>query len=353
MTLATSLKTEHFDFALPEKLIAQAPPAQRGTSRMLVMDRKTQRFEHKKISDLPKVLAQGDVLVANDTQVIPARVFGVKPNTGGQIEVLLLEDRGACTWDVLLRSSRRPKVGARFVMADGQIEVEMLEDGERGRALVRLYYEGEVLEILDRAGVPPLPPYIHRDPKQDARTEKDKTDYQTIFASNPGAVAAPTAGLHFTPPLLAQLDEKGVNRALVTLHVGLGTFRPVHVDQVADHNMESERYIVPEATATTVNQAKDDGRRIIAVGSTSTRTLEAVALNQRVQAGSGRSDLFIYPPYDFQILDGLLTNFHLPKSTLIMMVSAFAGRDFVMEAYQEAIRAEYRFYSYGDCMLIL
>jgi S-adenosylmethionine:tRNA ribosyltransferase-isomerase len=380
------MRTADFDYSLPQELIAQHPADRRDGSRMMVLHRATRQWEHRLFTDLPAYLRRGDLLVRNDTKVIPARIFGKKPGTGGKVELLLLEEVEHGVWDCLLRARRRPKVGDRIILADGHAEATMLADGELGRARIRLAADRPLLELLDQYGEPPLPPYVDR---HDGRgSPEDKTRYQTVFAREPGAVAAPTAGLHFTPEIFQRVQALGVDVADVTLHVGLGTFRPVSAENVADHTMEAERYVVPEATVRKVTDAKTRNGRIVAIGSTSVRTLETVAdqlgplecggvtpLSQgqldgpvcatsgsvkplpgkRRQAAAlqGRSSLFIHPPYSFKIVDAILTNFHLPKSTLLMMMSAFAGRDFVLAAYAEAVKEKYRFFSYGDCMLIL
>jgi S-adenosylmethionine:tRNA ribosyltransferase-isomerase len=349
------MKVSDFDYALPPELIAQEPAVRRDGARMMVLDRGRGTIEHGLFADLPAHLRANDLLVVNDTRVIPARVFGRKTRsgTGGRVEFLLLEETEAGVWDVLMRSRRRPRVGDEIDLGDGLARAILLEDGELGRARIRIESSLPWLEVLDRIGQTPLPPYIHR---KDAATERraaDKIRYQTVFAREPGAVAAPTAGLHFTPEVLDRLALGGVGKAMVTLHVGIGTFRPVAVEDVEAHRMDYERWRIPAETAQAAEAARAAGGRIVAVGTTSVRTLETAAARPGgFGSGQGRTDLFIYPPYDFRIVDALVTNFHLPKSTLLMMISAFAGRDFVLRAYEEAIRREYRFYSYGDCMLI-
>lgn len=347
------MNTSDFDYELPEELIAQAPAPERCASRMLVAHRDTGLLEHRCISDIGTYLDPGDLLVVNNTKVIPARIFGHKEETGGNIELLLLEPLGDDTWRVLCRASRRPKAGSRLLMAKGRIVAEVLSVGEAGRLDVRLESDGPLLDVLEREGETPLPPYIKRTADDDRKTS-DRSRYQTVYASEPGAVAAPTAGLHFTPELLDSLAEAGVRKAEVTLHVGIGTFRPVSVESVSDHRMDEERYEVSDVAAAAIRDTRKTGSRIVAVGSTSVRTLESVmAVHGEAVACSGRSDLFIYPPYTFRAVDAMLTNFHLPKSTLLMMVSALAGIDLIKQAYAEAIREQYRFFSYGDCMLIL
>ena len=350
------MKASDFDYDLPPELIAQEPPERRDGARMLVLDRAAHAIEHRRFSDLPAYLRAGDLLVANDTRVIPARVFGrkAKEGTGGKVEFLLLEEIAPGVWDALMRSRRRPKVGERVVLEEDLAVATVLEDGELGRVKIRVESELPWLEVLDRIGQTPLPPYIQRKEATPDRRAADKLRYQTVFAREPGAVAAPTAGLHFTPEVLDRLAAQGVAQATVTLHVGIGTFRPVAVENVEEHKMDFERWRIPEETAAKIAAAKAAGGRVVAIGTTSVRTLESAAARpEGLGAGAGRTDLFIHPPYAFRAVDALVTNFHLPKSTLIMMISAFAGREFVREAYREAIRERYRFFSYGDCMLIL
>ncbi len=347
------MNTSDFDYDLPEELIAQVPAVERTASRMMVVHRDSGLIEHRHISDIGEYLVAGDLLVVNNTKVIPARIFGHKEETGGAIELLLLEPLAEGRWLVLCRSSRRPKVGNRLVMANGRIIAEVVVVGEVGRLEVSFDCDGQLLEILEEEGETPLPPYIKRS-ADDSRKESDKERYQTVYALEPGAVAAPTAGLHFSSKLLQKLESKGVSKAEVTLHVGIGTFRPVKVDKVADHRMDEERYEIGEDAAKAIRKNSEAGHRIVAVGSTSVRTLETVmATHNEIKACEGRSDIFIYPPYKFQAVDVMLTNFHLPKSTLLMMVSALSGTDLMKKAYAEAIRERYRFFSYGDCMLIL
>ena len=347
------MNTSDFDYDLPPELIAQVPAERREDARMLVVNRAEQSWEHRRVRDLPDYLRRDDLLVLNNTKVIPARLFGTKPETGGKVEFLLLEELEPNVWEVLLKASRRPRPGARVVLKDGVSEIEMIEDGVMGRARVRVHCKRPFLDVLDDIGIPPLPPYISRD--YDQERPEDRERYQTVFAAEPGAVAAPTAGLHFTPELFDRLAVGGVRRTEVTLHVGIGTFRPVAVEQVQEHVMDEERYEVRADTVQAVQDAHACGGRVVAVGSTSVRTLETVAArnNGMLCAGRGRSDLFIYPPYTFQIVDVMLTNFHLPRSTLLMMVCALAGRDFMLKVYREAVREQYRFFSYGDCMLIV
>ena len=350
------MKASDFDYDLPLELIAQEPPARRDGARMLVLDRAKQTWEHKQFADLPAYLRAHDLLVANDTRVIPAGIFGrkAKEGTGGKVEFLLLEELSPGVWDALMRSRRRPKVGDRVILDEDLAVATVLEDGELGRVKVRVESQMPWLEVLERIGQTPLPPYIQRKEASPARRAADKVRYQTVFARDPGAVAAPTAGLHFTHEVLDRLAAHGVDQAAVTLHVGIGTFRPVAVENVEDHKMDFERWQIPEETARKIAAARSAGGRVVAVGTTSVRTLESAAARpEGFGAGQGRTDLFIHPPYAFRMVDAMVTNFHLPKSTLIMMIGAFAGREFVLDAYREAIRERYRFYSYGDCMLIL
>ncbi len=350
------MRAADFDYDLPPELIAQAPAERRDGARMLVLDRAAQTIEHRQFTDLPAYLRAGDLLVANDTRVIPARLFGrkAKDGTGGKVEFLLLEENEPGVWDALMRSRRRPKIGDQVILDEDLAVATVLEDGEQGRVKIRVESELPWLEVLDRIGQTPLPPYISRKEATSERRAIDKIRYQTVFAREPGAVAAPTAGLHFTPDVLERLAGQGVGHATVTLHVGIGTFRPVAVENVEEHRMDFERWWIAEDAARRIAGARKAGGRVVAVGTTSVRTLESAAARpEGFGPGQGRTDLFIYPPYAFRMTDALVTNFHLPKSTLIMMISAFAGRDFVLEAYREAIRERYRFYSYGDCMLIL
>ena len=348
------MKTADFDFELPPELIAQHPAQRREQARMLVVRRREGTLEHRHFFDLPQYLNQGDLLVVNNTRVIPARVFGKKPVTGGKVEILLLEEIRPGTWDILLHASRRPKVGALLTLGEGQAVAVLLSDGAKGRATIKIECARPWLEVLEEIGIPPLPPYIARKQETAAQLAEDRSRYQTVYAREPGAVAAPTAGLHFTDEIFQTLEKQGVRKTEVTLHVGLGTFRPVDAENVEEHRMEPERYTIPEETAKRIEETKKAGGRVVAVGSTSVRTLEtAVAEHGRVIPCSGRSSLFIYPPYPFKVVDAMLTNFHLPKSTLIMMICALAGRDLILRAYEEAVKEKYRFYSYGDCMLIL
>ncbi len=341
------MKVSDFDFALPPELIAQTPLATRSDSRLLVMNRKTGAITHRGFRDIGEYLHEGDCLVINDTKVIPARLIGEKEGTGAKVEVLLLRRRQGDVWETLVHPGKKMRTGAKVSFGGGLLRAEVLDVVQEGNRLIRFSYEGIFEEILDQLGQMPLPPYI---------TEKleDKTRYQTVYAKHDGSAAAPTAGLHFTEELLAQLESKGVVIAHVTLHVGLGTFRPVKVENVTDHHMHSEFYCVEEQEANKIREAKRSGNRVIAVGTTSCRTLESVgAMYGEVRAASGFTDIFIYPGYRFQVIDGLITNFHLPQSTLLMLVSAFSSRELILHAYEEAIRERYRFFSFGDAMLLI
>ncbi len=355
------LTTADFDYDLPPELIAQEPLERRSDSRMLVLDRAAPSgVLHRHARDIPEFLRPGDLLVLNDTRVFAARAFGTWEDTPGRVEILLVEPdpdgpADPLRWLALCRSSRPMQAGRAMFLAEGHLRATVLgpRDAE-GHVRLQLAPDGDLFEVMDRFGVPPVPPYIHRG-KDDARILLDRSRYQTVYAHDRGAVAAPTAGLHFTDELLASLEAMGVPHVFVTLHVGPGTFKPVQCDRIEDHVMDAERYVVPEAAARAIRETKARGGRVVCVGSTSIRTLETVAANHggEVVAESGRSRLFIHPPYRFLVADAMLTNFHLPKSTLLMMISALAGRERVLAAYAEAIRERYRFYSYGDCMLIL
>ncbi len=342
------MNTEDFDFYLPEHLIAQHPLKDRASSKMLVMHRQTDTIEHKHFHDITDYLQKGDCLVLNDTRVLPARLFGIKESTGARIEMLLLHEKSEDTWETLVKPAKKIALGDRVSFGEGAIVATCTEIGEQGGRTFRLQYEGLFLEVLDTLGTMPLPPYIQE-------TLADADRYQTVYAKHTGSAAAPTAGLHFTDELLEKIKHKGVHIAYITLHVGLGTFRPVQVDDVEEHTMHSEYYQMDEETAELLQQVKDRGDRIIAVGTTSTRTLESCAKENdgKFIASSGWTDIFIYPPYTFQAIDGMITNFHLPKSTLIMLVSALTSKDKTLQAYKEAVEQEYRFFSFGDAMCIL
>lgn len=341
------MEINDFDFDLPEELIAQTPLKDRTSSRMLVMHREKEEIEHKHFYDLTSYLKPGDCLVLNNTRVLPARLFGMKEDTGAKVEVLLLHQQEEDEWEVLVKPAKKVKEGTRISFGDGKLIAECTSLKEHGGRVMKFTYEGIFLEVLESLGEMPLPPYIKEQ-------LPDRERYQTVYSKEEGSAAAPTAGLHFTNELLKEVEEMGVHIAYVTLHVGLGTFRPVSVDTVEEHDMHAEFYHMSQETADRLKKVKEDGGRIIPVGTTSTRTLETIARDhdEFVEA-SGWTDIFIYPPYEFKAIDGLITNFHLPKSTLIMMVSAFAGKDFVMNAYKEAVQEEYRFFSFGDAMLIL
>lgn len=341
------LKKSDFYFDLPEELIAQDPLADRSSSRLLVLDKETGEVEHHIFREIVQYLEPGDCLVLNNTKVIPARLLGAKEDTHAAVEVLLLKRRENDVWETLVKPGKKCKPGTRLVFGDGLLHAEVLETVEEGNRLIRFSYEGIFEEILDRLGEMPLPPYI---------THKlaDKNRYQTVYAKYEGSAAAPTAGLHFTQELLEEIGRKGVDIAYVTLHVGLGTFRPVKVDNILEHHMHSEFYQVTEEAAEKINRAKQSGHRVICVGTTSCRTVESAAdENGVVQPGCDNTEIFIYPGYRFKVLDALITNFHLPESTLVMLVSALAGREHVLAAYETAIRERYRFFSFGDAMLIL
>lgn len=341
------LKKSDFYFDLPKELIAQDPLEERSSSRLLVLDRHQGTVAHHRFRDITDFLRQGDCLVLNDTKVIPARLLGKREDTGAHVEVLLLRRQSGDVWETLVKPGKKCRPGARLTFGDGALRAEVLETGEEGNRFIRFAYEGIFEEVLDRLGEMPLPPYItHR--------LEDRNRYQTVYAKYEGSAAAPTAGLHFTGEVLSQIERKGVEIAYVTLHVGLGTFRPVKEENVLDHHMHSEFFQVPEEAARKINRAKAAGGRVICVGTTSCRTVESAADESGIVCpGSGDTDIFIYPGYCFKVLDGLITNFHLPESTLVMLVSALAGRENVLRAYEEAIRERYRFFSFGDAMLVI
>lgn len=341
------MNVKDFYFDLPQELIAQDPLTDRAASRLLVLDKDTGAIQHKTFRDVTSYLRPGDCLVINDTKVIPARLFGVKTETGAKIELLLLKRRKEDIWETLVKPGKKAKPGTVVSFGDGLLTGRILDTVEDGNRLIQFHYEGIFEEILDQLGQMPLPPYI-------THQLKDKDRYQTVYAVHEGSAAAPTAGLHFTKELLEKIQSMGVKIARVTLHVGLGTFRPVKVDDVLDHHMHTEFYQVEETEATKVNETKAAGGRVICVGTTSCRTIESAAGEDgRLKAGSGWTDIFIYPGYQFKLLDCLITNFHLPESTLVMLVCALAGREHVMAAYAEAVRERYRFFSFGDAMMIL
>ena len=344
--MKTDLSTADFYYDLPKELIAQHPEEKRDASRLMVLDRQTGDVEHRHFTDILEYLHPGDCLVINNTKVIPARLFGVKEDTQAKIEVLLLKRKENDIWETLVKPGKKAKPGTKLVFGDGLLTAEVVDVVEEGNRLIQFHYDGIFEEILDQLGQMPLPPYI-------THQLKDKNRYQTVYAKYDGSAAAPTAGLHFTKELLQKVKDMGVDIAEVTLHVGLGTFRPVKVENVLDHHMHSEFYMVSQEAADKINRAKESGHRVIAVGTTSTRTLEAAAdENGRLHETSGWTEIFIYPGYQFKVIDALITNFHLPQSTLVMLVSALAGRAHVLHAYEIAVKERYRFFSFGDAMLI-
>ena len=341
------MKRSDFGFDLPEELIAQDPLEKRSNSRMLVLDKHTGDVKHRHFYDVLEYIQPGDCLVINDTKVIPARLLGVKTDTGAKIEVLLLKRKEENVWEALVKPGKKAKVGAKLSFGEGLLTGEVIDVVEEGNRLIRFSYQGIFEEILDELGEMPLPPYI-------THQLEDKERYQTVYAKHSGSAAAPTAGLHFTEELLQQIEEKGVSVARVTLHVGLGTFRPVKVDDILEHHMHAEFYQLEQSQADKINQAKDAGKKVIAVGTTSCRTIESVAdKHGRLKETSGWTEIFIYPGYEFKVLDALITNFHLPESTLVMLVSALAGRENILAAYKQAVEEKYRFFSFGDAMLII
>ena len=340
------MKTSDFYYDLPQEYIAQTPIEPRDHSRMMVLHRDSDDIEHKHFYDIIDYLEEGDTLIVNDSRVIPARIYGYKEDTGAKIEFLLLKQLDGLRWETLVKPGKKAKIGTRFIFGDGLLTAEVVDIVDDGNRIVELHSEENIYSTLDKIGQMPLPPYI---------TEKleDQERYQTVYSHELGSAAAPTAGLHFTNELLDRIRAKGVNIGYVTLHVGLGTFRPVKVDDVTKHKMHSEHYEVPAETAELIKATKAAGRRVIAVGTTSCRTLESVAATGDIRACDGYTDIFIYPGFEFKVLDGLITNFHLPESTLIMLVSAFYGYDKTMKAYEIAVKEKYRFFSFGDCMAIL
>lgn len=340
------MKVSDFDFYLPEELIAQHPLEKRDESRLMVLDKKTGEIEHKKFYDIIDYLNKGDTLVLNNTRVMPARLIGEKENTGGKIEFLLLKRVEGDKWECLAKPGKSAREGRKFTFGNGLLKAEVIEVLENGNRIVEFYYEGIFEQVLDSLGEMPLPPYIHE--KLD-----DKERYQTVYSKEEGSAAAPTAGLHFTKELLKKIQDKGVNIVYLTLHVGLGTFRPVKVEEIEKHNMHSEFYMLSKESADIINETKKRGNRIISVGTTSTRTLETIGdENGMVKEQSGWTNIFIYPGYKFKVVDNLITNFHLPESTLIMLVSTLAGMENVMNAYNVAVKEKYRFFSFGDAMFI-
>lgn len=343
--LELSIKTSDFYFDLPQELIAQTPVEPRDASRLMVLDKATGQVSHRRFRDILDLLRPGDCLILNDSRVLPARIYGVKEETGAHVEFLLLGDRGG-VWEALCKPGKRAKPGSRFSFGEGLMEGEVVGVTEEGNRLVRFTCTGEFYSVLDEIGQMPLPPYIKE-------KLQNKERYQTVYSREIGSAAAPTAGLHFTSELLGEVRRKGVSIGFVTLHVGLGTFRPVSAENIADHKMHSEHYYMPKATAELINATKANGGRVIAVGTTSCRTIESVAKREGCfKESSGWTDIFIYPGYQFQGVDGLITNFHLPESTLIMLVSALAGRENVLRAYRQAVEEKYRFFSFGDAMYI-
>nr|WP_259544782.1 tRNA preQ1(34) S-adenosylmethionine ribosyltransferase-isomerase QueA [Heyndrickxia oleronia] len=342
------MKIDLFDFNLPESLIAQTPLKNRSDSRLMVLNKQTGEIEHQVFKNITKYLKPGDCLVLNDTKVLPARLFGIKEDTGAKIEVLLLKQMENDRWETLVKPAKRIKVGSEIVFGDGKLKARCIAEKDHGGRIIEFHYEGIFYEVLNELGEMPLPPYIKEQ-------LEDRDRYQTVYAKETGSAAAPTAGLHFTEELLTEIKNMGVHITFLTLHVGLGTFRPVSVEDIHEHEMHAEFYQVSEETADLINRVKQQGGRIISVGTTSTRTLETIASanNGKIIATSGWTDIFIYPGYEFKGIDGMITNFHLPKSTLIMLVSALAGRQNVLHAYEEAVKEKYRFFSFGDAMLIL
>lgn len=341
------MKLEDFDYYLPEERIAQTPLKDRSASRMLVLNKNTGEIEHKHFTDLINYLNKGDTLVLNDTKVIPARLIGEKEDTQAVIEILLLKNIEGNTWECLAKPAKRVKIGTIVSFGGGLLKAKCIELGEEGLRRIELIYDGVLYEILDKLGTMPLPPYIHE-------KLEDQNRYQTVYAKNEGSAAAPTAGLHFTKELMEKIKDKGINIVYLTLHVGLGTFRPVTTENILDHHMHSEYYTISQETCDIINKTKENGNRLVVVGTTSVRVLETVATKYgELKKDSGWTDIFIYPGYQFKVVDNLVTNFHLPKSTLVMLVSALAGRENILNAYKAAVENEYRFFSFGDSMFII
>ena len=344
--MESTLSTKDFDFDLPEELIAQTPIEPRDASRLLILDKESGEIQHRHFYDIIDYLNPNDCLILNDSRVLPARIYGIKEGTGARVEFLLLAAKGDDVWEVLAGPGKRAKPGNRFSFGDGLMTAEVLEIIEDGNRLVKFSYQGNFYAVLDQIGQMPLPPYIKK-------KLEDKERYQTVYSREVGSAAAPTAGLHFTKELLGKIREKGIKIGYVTLHVGLGTFRPVSVDKITDHKMHSEHYWLSQETADLINETKKNGGRVISVGTTSCRTIESVAKKEGcIKESDGFTDIFIYPGFQFKVLDGLITNFHLPESTLIMLVSALAGRAHILNAYRIAVQEKYRFFSFGDAMLI-
>lgn len=341
------MELKDFDYYLPEELIAQCPTQKRDESRLMVIYRNSGKIEHSIFKDIHLYMNKGDCIVLNDTKVIPARLLGKRKDTGGSIEFVLLKSLGNDKWEVLVKPGKRAKIGKEFIFGDGLLIAHVLDKTQVGGRIVEFEYQGDFRELLNEVGRVPLPPYIKKEINDDKR-------YQTVYGRVEGSAAAPTAGLHFTQELINKIEKKGVNIAYITLHVGLGTFRPVKSNDIRNHKMHSEYFCLPEKSAEIINSTKKHGNRVIAIGTTTVRTLESVANEEGiVTASEGWTDIFIYPGFKFKIIDGLLTNFHLPKSTLLMLVSAFASRELILNAYEKAIRERYRFFSFGDAMLIL
>lgn len=340
------MKTSDFYYELPRELIAQEPLKDRSSSRLLTLNKSTGETAHRHFYDIADELNPGDALILNDTKVLPARLYGAKKDTLGAVEFLLLHKRTLDVWEIIARPGKKVRPGAKFVFGNGELEAEVIDIVNDGNRLVKFTYDGVFEEVLDRLGEMPVPPYI-------TKKLEDKNRYQTVYAKNPGSAAAPTAGLHFTPELLDKIKQKGVNIGYLTLHVGLGTFRPVKAEDISDHKMHSEFYILPRETAELVNKTKVAGKRVVSVGTTATRVLETAGMNGLpLHEQTGWTDIFIYPGKEFHVIDALITNFHLPESTLIMLVSALAGRENVLNAYKEAVNEKYRFFSFGDAMFI-